>query len=96
MITPDAVLADRPTVDWENEGGALASLPEREAAAVPPESWRALMTLGAVVAVWQDLSASVRHQIARDAVVATNWVEPPGHPRLRAPPSPRGAPRATS
>lgn len=83
MTTPNSTLAGRPTVAWENEGGALAPVPGRDATADRAGPWRRLMTLAAMMSVWRDLSVGVRRSIARDATAAMPRAESCADPRPR-------------
>lgn len=76
MTASDPRLPVRPVGEWENEGGALAPAPGSDAAASPFDPWRSLEVLGAVTALWRDLSPGVRSRIACDAMVAMRAVAP--------------------
>jgi len=79
----DAPCAPGAAADQESEGGALKPTARRECEAAPAGHWRSLMTLSAIIAVWPDLSVSVRRRIASETVDAMNWVNPAAEPPRR-------------
>lgn len=82
MTRHDATVPKTPSADWENEGGALATMPGHDIpAAITNAEWRALVTLGAVMAAWPDLSINVRRRITSDAIVAMRRAEMHDEPR---------------
>ncbi len=78
MTKPDAAAKAGPFVEWTDENGP----PSPASEAFPTDqSWETLATLGAMIAVWPDLSAGVRRRIAFDAIVAMNRTGQPDDPR---------------
>jgi hypothetical protein len=69
MTATSSRISTRPLVEWENEGGALAPTPVFDMATAPAEPGGSLALLGAVTALWRDLSPGARGRIACDAMV---------------------------
>lgn len=78
--------AVRPAAGGERASGALDPMATNDGEGAPADPWRTLMTLAAMIAVWRDLSVSLRRRIAADAVDAMNWPEAYDGPDARTAP----------
>jgi hypothetical protein len=76
MAALDAHGPDRAVIEWENEGGALRLAAGRIQSTPPADFGRSLAILGALMAVWPDLSVDVRARVALGAMVALSPAKP--------------------